>query len=790
MPLFLTRRRRLRRAGIATALIAMAALVATGPPAHARQAAASVPAASVPAADGASGWLPVASPPAPPAGDIGAISALAPAGPGAAWAVGTSHDAATATILTPAAYRWSGGRWVSTPIAYPAPSEEATSVADGGAGDAWMTGEQSPDPATYPYWPRLRHWDGHAWQLASFPGDTQTTSSLRLSQVAAAGGKAWIITQGASYGILGWDGTRWTQQQVSAASLADISADSATDAWAAGVSASGYGPLVLHWNGTSWQDESPANQALYLDHVAASGPRDVWATGVALRPDGTGLMAADHWNGTSWTEYPIPALPGMSRYDSPLGLTVDRSGNPWVAAYSNRADRTAYFHWSGAAWQVSYGARQPGVIESSSSALATLPVSGAILSVGTSTPFGKAARNYAEVSPAPAALARSSASFHFPAADGQAAAASPTALTALSATAPSAWTPARLPAMPPQDSLNGVAATAGGTAWAVGEQYQGIIAPGYPLVLRSGHGGWFPVPLRSVRWQGSLTGVAAVSPADAWAIGTDVNGDPHILHGTGGTWRDVPFPGSGSAQVTLVAIAAAPGVNPWVAANGPYGPVLLHWTGARWATMAAPPGDTGLTALTVHSATDVWVAGASEPDPSNDLLAPTPVSHWNGTAWTTLGTTNTDHWEIASIVAAGPDDVWVSGGVAVRYPPDSPPSPLIGHWNGTSWSQASLSFPAGYLPSLTVGPGGQPAWASVTPYAGAAPGTVNLPQGHTVFLRYDGSAWTLSYGPAPISTGNPGMFLAAVPGTTRTLAAGTAPYSFGSQVPLIEANGP
>jgi hypothetical protein len=873
MSLFPAHCRSLRRPAVATALIATAALVAMGLPAHA-----SATAATMAGPAGVSGWLPVASPPAPPANDAGSISALAPTGPESAWAVGADQYTPSSgyPTLAPVAYQWNGGRWVSTPIASPAASEGFGSVADGGAGDVWAVGAQTDNPQVDPYQPRIRHWDGSAWQVTPFPGDTETTDDLQLNQVAAAGGKAWIAAlDGVNGGILSWDGTSWALQQISSAyELWGVTAIGAADAWTVGYS-SNSSTLALHWNGTVWQDESPANQTVNLQDVAASGPGNVWAAGIYYDSDGTGpYLAADHWNGTSWTEYPIPDLPGMEDYVFPLGLTVDNSGRPWIAAYSNRADRTAYFHWNGSAWQVSYGVSQPGVIESYSDALATLPDSGTILSAGTSTRFATLSRSYAELNPVPSASsqftavpasaartsktasakhpgtaaalaapsipsapassatqaspgapavpairygaplsvvrvpgphgaipgskalpatpttsatsARSSATSVQPAR--ASARAAPSSTAAPPVTTAATWAPATLPPMPPQDSLNGVAATTGGIAWAVGEQYQGLIAPGDPLVLQSAGDHWIPVPLPAVRWQGSLTGVAAVSPTDAWAIGTDVRGNPHILHGSGGIWTDVPFPGSTTAGVTLTAIAAAPGVNPWAAENGPNGPVLLHWTGSRWASQAAPPGDTSLSTLTVHSTTDVWAAGYA-PDPADAYQSLVAVSHWNGSAWTTLSTAGTAQWDVASVVAAGPDDVWISGGVW-PFPPflGELPAPLLAHWNGTSWTRAALPLTLGFLPSLTAAPSGQPAWASVEPYLW--PSGVTIPQGSPVFLTYNGSAWTLSFGPATTpELENPETHLAAVPGTTQTLAAGTAPYLLGTHEPLIETHG-
>jgi hypothetical protein len=816
MPLFRANLWNPWRAAAATAVIVAAAgaLAAAGPPVQAAQAA-------------VAGWVSTASPPAAPAGYTSSIAALAPAGADSAWAVGTNEDAPNGgplTALSPVAEQWTGGHWVSTPIASPEAWEAIASVADGGTGDAWTVGDGATDPSQGNFEPLIRHWTGSAWQVTPFPGDTDSVNDLQLNQVAATGGKAWIAAlDGVDGGILSWNGKAWTTQQVSGAlELWGITAVSATDAWAVGYS-NNETAFALHWDGTSWQDESPPNQEANLLAVAASGPDDVWTLGFAS----TGVVA-DRWNGSSWTEYQVPNLTGMGN-SSALGLAVDKSGEPWLADYSDRADRTAYTHWNGSAWQLSYGAAQPRVIESYSDAMTTLPGDGAILSAGTTTPFGQLASSYAELNPAPSAASQFTAAtgagkaagpgtaaptmrygaplsaVRVPGPDGavpgaqiagaSAQAAAPTAAStnaasttgaATPAAATGSWTPAALPSLAPESSLNGVAATTGGTAWAVGEQYQGIIAPGDPLVMQLSGGRWTKLPLNGVQWRGSLTGVAAVSPTDAWAIGTDVNGDPHILHGSGGTWTDVPFPGSGSTQVTLSEISAAPGADPWVAGNGPDGPVLLRWTGSQWVSQAVPAGNPGLTAVTVYSATDVWVAGrVSNPEGYyQPLLA---LSHWDGSAWTTLDTAGTAGWYVTSVVVASPDDIWVAGATYPYSPIYDTPVPLLGQWDGTSWTAASVPVTYGAVSSLTAAPDGQPAWASVDPYDYGS--GESLPPGEAVFLAYNGSAWTLSYGPVTTpAAGNPETYLAAVPGTTRTIAAGTAPYLNNTHEPLIETS--
>ena len=92
-----------------------------------------------------------------------------------------------------------------------------------------------------------------------------------------------------------------------------------------------------------------------------------------------------------------------------------------------------------------------------------------------------------------------------------------------------------------------------------------------------------------------LTGVSALSPADAWATGS--------YESSGGT-----------VILTFV----------------------LHWNGTRWTQVPAPsPRGTGtspftvLTGVSARSPGDAWAVGCAC---TNDFDT-TLVLHWNGTAW-------------------------------------------------------------------------------------------------------------------------------------------------------------
>jgi len=96
---------------------------------------------------------------------------------------------------------------------------------------------------------------------------------------------------------------------------------------------------------------------------------------------------------------------------------------------------------------------------------------------------------------------------------------------------------------------------------------------------------------------GGVVTVAALSPADVWAVGT----------GPG-----VPT-GGFSAHPTAV---------------------IEHWDGTSWTVVPSPnpnpQGNNGLVAVAGVSASDVWAVG-------HQLLGPF-TEHWNGKSWTIVTT--------------------------------------------------------------------------------------------------------------------------------------------------------
>jgi hypothetical protein len=97
-----------------------------------------------------------------------------------------------------------------------------------------------------------------------------------------------------------------------------------------------------------------------------------------------------------------------------------------------------------------------------------------------------------------------------------------------------------------------------------------------------------------------LTGVSAVSAADAWAAGSYVNSSgvqvPLIEHWNGTAWKTVPSAApSGATSIEVSAVSAVSATDAWVAgyyqnSSGTQVPLIMRWNGTAWKTVTSPNG--------------------------------------------------------------------------------------------------------------------------------------------------------------------------------------------------------
>ncbi|MFF9900503.1 hypothetical protein [Streptomyces longispororuber] len=132
-------------------------------------------------------------------------------------------------------------------------------------------------------------------------------------------------------------------------------ATSAKDLWVVG-SMAATPSIVNHWNGTAWQDRSPADKTVEFKAVKAVAPNDVWAVGeTTWRSDRqTQQGVIGHWNGTAWK---ITKLPQATNGHTSLGaLQVLSANDVWAAGkictiQDARTCRGYVTHYDGTAWK-------------------------------------------------------------------------------------------------------------------------------------------------------------------------------------------------------------------------------------------------------------------------------------------------------------------------------------------------------------------------------------------------------------------------------------------------------
>jgi hypothetical protein len=210
------------------------------------------------------------------------------------------------------------------------------------------------------------------------------------------------------------------------------------------------------------------------------------------------------------------------------------------------------------------------------------------------------------------------------------------------------------------DELNAVAAPDAAHAFAVGEF--GVKRKAKPLIEQFDGTAWSMARLGRAGpgYAIELTGVAASSWRDAWAVGN----------------RDL-----GDVQATL----------------------MLHWNGSAWSKVPTQqvPGsvETVLYKVAVVSPSDAWAVGFSY----DQALGQRPVAeHWDGIAWSVIPTPDPEEGSFENVAADASNDAW-----AVGFPIGAP-GPLAEHWDGSSWSTVTVHHPSRLdgLSGVTASPAG------------------------------------------------------------------------------------
>ncbi len=233
-----------------------------------------------------------------------------------------------------------------------------------------------------------------------------------------------------------------------------------------------------------------------------------------------------------------------------------------------------------------------------------------------------------------------------------------------------------------------------------------------------------------------LSGVAAVSSTNVWAVGQYVKyegGNVYglIEHYDGSAWKSAYT----KASTSLEAVKATSASNIWAVGDSGTGAIILRYDGTAWSKQSSPLVKNGfLHAVGASSASDAWAVGHRQLNSTTKML----VEHWNGTSWTLISLRNPGAAvnELYGVSATSPTNVWAVG---IYGDSIGATKALVMHYDGTNWIRFAARNPGSCGAQLEAVSATSPSdvWAS---------GYFCGPDEAGLVEHYDGTLWTATVG--------------------------------------------
>jgi hypothetical protein len=212
------------------------------------------------------------------------------------------------------------------------------------------------------------------------------------------------------------------------------------------------------------------------------------------------------------------------------------------------------------------------------------------------------------------------------------------------------------------------------------------------------------------------------------------------------TWQIISSPNATEYPSSgLSAVSALSPTNAWAVGStsymdgGPIQSLIEQWDGSAWHVIASP-GKDGLGGVAAVSATDVWAVGSLS---SHQVRPTTLIERWNGTQWSLVRNPNPGPFSdtLNGVAAISATEVWAVGESVTAT---NTTQPLIERWDGTAWRVGSSPVPAGatasHFSAITRIPGTSQLWAVGSARIGPPPaGMLGFFQ--PLIERWDGASW-------------------------------------------------
>ena len=286
------------------------------------------------------------------------------------------------------------------------------------------------------------------------------------------------------------------------------------------------------------------------------------------------------------------------------------------------------------------------------------------------------------------------------------------------------------------NGLSGVAALSPGDVWAVG-RFSGNNGNDQTLVEHWDGAAWSVISSPNQGMSATLNGVATIASNNVWAVGASVNGKSFnvlIEHWDGSSWSIVPShdPGTGDSLDGVAAIASN---DVWAVGSSSGQTLTEHWNGKKWSIVPTPAStNASLIGIAAIASNDVWAVGSS----NNQTL----TENWDGTAWSIVPSLNIVNSNFNGVSAVPNSTNLFAVGNYVKGK-NSLEKTLVGQWNGTSWSK--INSPN--VSKKDLGLSSVAALSSNNAWAVGGAIDPNTFQARALIEQWNGSKWKIARSP-------------------------------------------